>query len=179
MKKLAHPVLLAQIGAPHGVKGEVRVKSFTGDPMALADYGPLFSADGRRFEITSLRPAKTVLVVRFKGINSRNEVENLNRLELFVERAMLPDNTEEDEFYIADLVGMAVQDQSGDVIGTVLDVPNFGAGDMLEIAPDADSGKGTQSYYLAFTRQTVPEIDFDNNRLTVFPPVEVSGREEK
>ncbi len=71
---------MAQIGAPHGVKGEVRVKSFTGDPMALGDYGPLYAADGRVFEITSLRPAKTVLVVRFKGIGSRNEVEKLNRV---------------------------------------------------------------------------------------------------
>jgi len=179
MPKLEHPVLLAQIGAPHGVKGEVRVKSFTGDPLALADYGPLFSADGRAFEITSLRPAKTVLVVRFKGINSRNDVEKLKALELFVERDLLPDDTEEDEYYITDLVGMTVLDQSGNTIGTIIDMPNFGAGDMLEIEPVVVDGKRAQSYYLAFTRETVPDIDFDNKQLTVSPPIEISGREEQ
>ncbi len=178
MANLKNPVLMAQIGAPHGIKGEVRVKSFTSDPMALADYGPLFSHDGRKFEISSLRPAKTVLVVRFKGLNWRDEVEKLNRLELFVEREKLPDDSDEDAFYIADLVGMDALNEQGEKLGTVIDVPNFGAGDMLEIKPAKVEGKAAQSYYLPFTRAVAPSIDFANKTLTVIPPVEISGRPE-
>ncbi len=178
MADLKNPVLMAQIGAPHGIKGEVRVKSFTSDPMALADYGPLFSRDGRKFEITSLRPAKTVLVARFKDLNWRDEVEKLNRLELFVEREILPDDSDEDEFYITDLIGMDVLNEQGEKLGTVIDVPNFGAGDMLEIKPAKVNGKQAQSYYLPFTKAVVPSIDFANKTLTAIPPIEISGRPE-
>ncbi len=178
MARVKNPVLMAQIGAPHGVKGEVRVKSFTGDPMALADYGPLYARDGRVFEITSLRPAKTVLVVRFKNIGSRNEVEKLNRLELFIDRSELPDESDEDEFYIADLVGMIVLDVAGAEIGKIIDVPNFGADDLLEIEPSVKDGNKLQSFYLPFTKVTVPSIDFKAGTLTIVPPIEVSGRKE-
>ena len=179
MPKPENPVLLAQIGAPHGVKGEVRVKSFTSDPMALADYGPLYSTDGQKFEITSLRPAKTMLVARFKGLKWRDEVEKFNRLELYVDRSLLPDDNEEDEFYITDLVGMDVLNEAGEIIGIVIDMPNFGAGDMLEIKPTTLDGTKAQSYYLPFTKAVVPRIDFDNGTLQVFPPSEISGRPEE
>jgi 16S rRNA processing protein RimM len=178
MPKPENPVLMAQIGAPHGVKGEVRVKSFTSDPMALADYGPLYSADGRKFKIVRLRPANTVLVVKFKGLNWRDEVEKLNRMELYVDRSLLPDDNEEDEFYITDLAGMDVLNEAEEKIGTVIDIPNFGAGDMLEIKPAAVDGKLAQSYYLPFTRAVVPTIDFDKRTLLVVPPNEISGRPE-
>ena len=176
MPKPENPVLLAQIGAPHGVKGEVRVKSFTGDPMALADYGPLYAADGRKFKIVRLRPANSVLVVKFKGFNWRDEVEKLNRLELFVDRTVLPDDNEDDEFYVIDLVGMDVLNEVDKMVGTVIDIPNFGAGDMLEIRPIAEDGKQGQSYYLPFTKAVVPKIDFDKGTLQVIPPDEIDVR---
>ena len=86
MPELKNPILMAQIGAPHGVKGEVRVKSFTGDPLALGDYGSLYDGDGRKFKVMRLRPSKNVLVVKFKGTNTREEAEALNRVELFIDR---------------------------------------------------------------------------------------------
>ena len=97
-----NPVLLAVVGAAHGIKGEVRVKTFTGDPLALADYGPLRAKDGRGFEIVDLRPAKTVVIVRFKGINDRNQAEALNGLELFADRETLQPE-KEGEFFHDDL----------------------------------------------------------------------------
>lgn len=176
MPKPENPVLLAQIGAPHGVKGEVRVKSFTSDPMALADYGPLYAADGRKFKIVRLRPANTVLVVKFKGFNWRDEVEKLNRLELFVDRSVLPDDNEDDEFYITDLVGMDVLNEADEMVGTIIDIPNFGAGDMLEIKPIPVDGNQAQSYYLPFTKAVVPVIDFNNGALQIIPPNEIDVR---
>lgn len=179
MAPLKNPVMIAQIGAPHGIKGEVRVKSFTGDPMALADYGPLSAKDGRSYEIASLRPAKNMLVVRFKNVATRNDVEKLNRLELYIDRSVLPDDNDEDEFYITDLVGMRVHDEAGIAIGKVIDVPNFGAEDLLEIEPVSENGKRVPSFYLPFSRAAVPDIDFDAGTLTIIRPVEVSGRQEQ
>lgn len=179
MPKPVNPVLLAQIGAPHGVKGEVRVKSFTSDPMALAGYGPLYAANGQKFKIVRLRPANTVLVVKFKGFNWRDEVEKLNRLELFVDRSLLPGDNEDDEFYITDLIDMDVLNETDKLVGTVIDIPNFGAGDMLEIKPIAEDGIQAQSYYLPFTKAVVPIIDFDNGTLRIIPPNEISVMPEE
>ena len=117
MPNLKNPVQMAVIGAAHGIKGEVRVKTFTGDPLALGDYGPLYATDGRRFEMLDIRPARTVVVVRFKGVADRNAAEALNGTELFVDRSALPDDGEEGEFYHADLVGLAVRDENGATIG--------------------------------------------------------------
>ncbi len=165
-------ILLAQIGAPHGIKGEVRVKPF-GDPDMLDQYGKLETQDGRKFKIKRMRPQKNMLVVKFEGVNTREEAEALNRVELFVDRAKLPE-PDEDEFYVSDLIGMNVQIDD-EVVGLVKDVPNFGAGDMIEIVPQS----GGASYYLPFTEEVVPEIDFENGVLVAVPPVEVSERDEK
>ena len=89
MSKPENPVLMAVIGAAHGIKGELRVKTFTGDPLALGDYGPLFAKDGRRFEILDIRPQGTVVVARFKGVGDRSAAEALTGTELFVDRAAL------------------------------------------------------------------------------------------
>jgi 16S rRNA processing protein RimM len=113
MTKLENPVRMATIGAAHGVRGEVRVKTFTGDPMALGDYGPLRDENGRAYTVAALRPAKTVLVVRFREIASREAAEAAAGTALYVERAALPDDLEEDEFYHADLIGLAVRDETG------------------------------------------------------------------
>ena len=173
--KLDNPVLLAQVGAAHGIRGEVRVKTFTDDPLAIGDYGSLWSEDGRKFKITNLRPQKTVVVVKFKGINSREEAEALNRLELFVDRSSLPDDTEEDEFYVTDLIGCDVRDEDGNQIGAVMTVPDFGAGPVLEIAPlNEAGGLSSKTYFLDFSRENVPEVDLEKRSVTVAMPEEVS-----
>jgi 16S rRNA processing protein RimM len=165
-------ILLARIGAPHGIKGEVRVKPF-GDPEMLDQYGRLETKDGQMFRIKRMRAQKTMMVVKFEGVNSREEAETLNNVELFIDRAKLP-QPDEDEFYISDLIGMSATDTDKSIMGTVKDVPNFGAGDMLEIEPT--SGGGT--YFLPFTEAVVPEIDFQNRTITIVPPSEVSERDE-
>jgi 16S rRNA processing protein RimM len=165
---------VARIGAAHGIKGEVRVKSFTAEPLALAAYGPLEAADGRRFTITAARPAGAspdMLVVRFQGIADRNAAEALNGLELTVPRERLPE-PDEDEFYHADLIGLDAVTPSGAPLGTVVAVPNYGAGDLLEIAPPRGP-----SLLIPFTRAAVPEIDLSARRVTVDPPAEV-GEDE-
>src|SRR5882672_11975292 len=109
-------VLIAQIGAAHGVRGEVRLKAFTEDPLSVARYGALESEDGRRFEIEAVRPAKDVLVARLKGVGDRNAAEALKSLRLYVARAKLP-KPADGEFYHADLVGLAAMTASGEAFG--------------------------------------------------------------
>lgn len=154
MAKLKNPVQMAVIGAAHGIKGELRVKTFTGDPLALGDYGPLYAKDGRAFEITDIRPANEVVVVRFKGVTDRNAAEALTNTELFVDRSALPDDTEEGEFYHADLVGLAVRDEKGEPVGKVFAVQNFGGGDILEI-----QYQGRKGVLIPFTQAAVPVVD--------------------
>jgi 16S rRNA processing protein RimM len=167
MPKAESRVILATIGAPHGVKGEVRVKSFAADPMSIAAYGTLFAEDGRAFEIERLRPAKDVLVVKFRGVDDRDAAARLTRLDLGVERAALP-AAEEDEFYHADLIGLEAFDAAGVSLGFVVAVQNHGAGDILEIAPPKRS-----SLLVPFTKANVPDIDVAAGRLAVVPPIEV------
>jgi 16S rRNA processing protein RimM len=161
-------VLIAQIGAAHGVRGEVRLKAFTQDPLSVARYGALESEDGRqRFEIEALRPAKDVLVVRLKGVADRNAAEALKNLRLYVAREKLPAPAD-DEFYVADLIGLAVETGAGAAFGTVKAVHNFGAGDLLEIEP----AKGGATVMLPFTETTVPTIDIGQKKIVVEPPAE-------
>lgn len=158
-------VVLAVIGAPHGVRGECRVKSFTADPLAIDDYGPLFAADGRMFEIEAGRLLKDdMLVVRFAGITDRDRARTLTGTELFVDRAMLPE-PEEEEFYHSDLIGLAVVDQAGDGLGRIAAVHDFGAGDILEIRPEADGA----TWLLPFTRAAAPRVDIAAGRIVIDP----------
>ena len=168
-------VVVGRIGAAHGIKGEVRVKSFTTEPLELAAYGPLEATDGRRFTIEAARPAGAspdMLVVRFQGITDRSAAEALTGLELTVPRERLP-APEEDEFYHADLIGLAAVTPSGVPLGTVVAVSNYGAGDLLEIARP----KGP-TLLVPFTRAAVPAIDLSARRVTVDPPVEVGEEGE-
>jgi 16S rRNA processing protein RimM len=160
-------VCVAQIGAPHGVRGEVRFRIFTEDPMAIKRYGPLESQDGtRRFEIESLRPAKQMFVARLKGIDDRDAAEQLTNLELFVARDRLPPEDDDDTFYQADLIGLSVYDRQEVEVGTVLAVHNFGAGDLLEV--QLRSGRPVM---LPFTKAAVPVIDIAAGRMVIDPPV--------
>jgi 16S rRNA processing protein RimM len=162
-------VLVAQFGAAHGIKGEVRLKSFTQDPLAVADYGPLTASDGRSFEIEAARAAAgssspDMLIVRLKGIRDRNAAEALTGLEVSVPQDRLPP-AEEGEYYHADLIGLAAVTPSGTVLGTVVGVPNYGAGDLLEIAPKTGS-----TILVPFSDAVVPEVDITGGRVVVDPP---------
>ncbi|MDX8467868.1 ribosome maturation factor RimM [Mesorhizobium sp. VK23B] len=163
MSKLENPVQMAVIGAAHGIKGELRVKTFTGDPLALADYGPLYAKDGRAFQILDIRPAGTVVVVRFKGINDRNAAEALAGTELFVDRSVLPDDGEEDEFYHADLIGLEVRDDTG-AIGRIVAVHNFGGGDILDVTL-----AGRKGVLIPFTQAAVPHVSIADGFVEVDP----------
>src|SRR5260370_3279237 len=132
---MAERICVAQIGGAHGLRGEVKLKSFPGDPMAGADYGTLTSEDGAAsFEIEALRPAKGHLVARFRGIEDRASAERLANVRLFVPRERLPALTA-DEFYHADLIGLSAVKADGTEVGTVVAVHRFGAGEILEHAP--------------------------------------------
>ncbi len=162
-------MLLGEFGRAHGLSGEVRLKSYTADPAAIATYGALRGADGRTVEITSLRPtsgAPDILIARVAGVAGRTAAEALNRLALYVPRDRLGLPAEEDEFFAADLVGLAVVDAAGAALGTVRAVPNYGGGDLLEIAP----ASGGATALLPFTRAFVPAIDLAARTVTVAPP---------
>jgi len=149
------------------VRGELRLKSFTAEPMAVADYGVLETEDGlRRFELLSARPAGEVLVVRLAGIADRNAAEALTGALLYVPRERLP-APDEDEFYHADLIGLAAETPEGEAVGRVIAVQNFGAGDLVEIAVP-----GAPSLLVPFTREVVPDVDVAGGRLVVVVPVE-------
>jgi len=166
-------VLMGIVGAPHGVRGQLRVNAFTADPLALGDYGPLHDRNGNIYEFSELRRAKNVVVVTFKGVSSRAQAEALNGVELFIERERLPDDTlEEDEFFIADLVGLYTIDEGGTITGRVVAVHNFGADDMLEVKP---AGGGRSALY-PFTRAVIPDVDLTAGRLVLVPPGEIEIR---
>lgn len=161
---LDNPVQLAVIGAAHGIKGEVRVKTYTGDPMDLGSYGLLYDAAGKDYEIVSIRPAKTVVVVRFAGVDDRNAAEALNGTELYVDHAQLPQDLEEDEFYYTDLIGLTVRDSDGATYGKVSAVFNFGGGDVLEIKEG-----GKKPVLIPFTKVSVPQILMADGAIVIDP----------
>lgn len=165
MTKLENPVLMATIGSAQGLRGEVRARTYTGDPTALGDYGKLHSLDGRIFEVLEIREAKNVAVVRFMGINDRNAAEALNGLELYIERDNLPDDElEEDEFYYADLEGLEAVDGAGNSYGSVSGVYDFGAGDLLEL-----KGPGKRPVLIPFSEAAVLDIDLDGGKILIDP----------
>ena len=158
-------VLLGEIGAAQGLKGEVRLRSYTHDPAAIARYGALDDEHGRRIEIESLRVTPKALIARIKGVTTREGAEALNHTRLYIARSRLPERDEE-EWYHADLIGLAVVNAGGAPIGTVIAVQNFGAGDLIEIKPSA----GGPTVLVPFTRDAVPEVDVEGGRLVLVPP---------
>ncbi|AWN39343.1 ribosome maturation factor RimM [Methylobacterium durans] len=163
-------VLLGEFGRAHGLNGEIRLKSYTADPVAIASYGPLRTTDGRSIEIVSARPAPgpapDLLVARVRGVSDRSGAEALNRVGLYVPRRTLGQAEDEDEFFTADLVGLSVVDTDGKKLGNVVSVPNYGGGDLLEIRPEA----GGPTALLPFTKAFVPGLDLPGGRITVDPP---------
>jgi len=165
-------VLLGVVMGAQGLKGEVKVKTFTGAVEGLGAYGPLHAKDGRVFTIVDARALKDdVAVARFKGVGDRNVAEALKGVELFVARAAMPQPAH-GEFYHADLVGLRAEDEEGRVIGIVGAIHNFGAGDVIEIArPDGGH------VLLPFTNQIVPRVEIESGRIVVAVPDEVDARE--
>ncbi|QFR33150.1 ribosome maturation factor RimM [Ancylobacter sp. TS-1] len=159
-------VLLARIGAPHGVRGEVRLFVFAGDPSALDAYGPLTDEAGTRvFRLRTLRPAKDHFVARIEGVDTREAAETLTNAGLYVARDLLPEPEDEDDFYHADLIGLSVVTVEGAPFGTVAAVHDFGAGDIIEVAPEG----GGRTLMLPFTKAVVPSVDLKAGRLVVDP----------
>src|SRR3981189_2596260 len=171
-------ICVARIGAGHGVRGGGKVWAFPPDPAAVAGYGPFETADGRLVELETLRPAKEFFVARLKGVPDREAAEALPNGELFVTRERLPDTAESDEFYHADLIGLAVVDAAGGALGTVAAMHNFGAGDLIEVRPAA----GRDTVMLPFTQSVVPLVDIAGGRIVVAPPegaFEAAGPDEE
>ncbi len=164
---MADRIRVARIGAAHGVRGEVKLWSFTQDPLAVAHYGPLETQDSaQRFEIEALRPAKDHLVARLKGIGSRDAAALLCNLDLFVPRDRLPPIEEAYTYYYADLIGLSAVTPDGVALGAVSAVHNFGAGDLIEIATTA----GGEPLLLPFTETVVPKIDMAARQIVVVLP---------
>ena len=169
---MAAPVCVARIGAAHGVRGAVKLWTFTEDPLAVQSYGPLLTKDGaRQFEIANVRAAKDHLVATFKGVATRNDAEKLNGIELYVPRERLPE-TDDGEYYYADLIGLAAVNATDEPIGRVIAIHNFGAGDIIEIAPP----KGA-TLLLPFTNAVVPTVDIAGGRVVIELPQEIEGEE--
>ena len=164
------PICVARIGAPHGVRGAVKLWTFTEDPLAVKRYGPLATRDGARsFEVTHAREARGHLVATLKGIATREEAERLNGIELYIAREKLP-QTDTDEYYHADLIGLAAVSAADEPIGRVIAIHNFGAGDIIEIAPPNGA-----TMLLPFTNAVVPTVDLAGGRVVVELPAEIEG----
>jgi 16S rRNA processing protein RimM len=164
------PICVARIGAAHGVRGAVKLWTFTEDPLAVKRYGPLTTKDGaRQFEVASAREANGHLVATLKGVATREEAERLNGLELYVAREKLPE-TDEDEYYHADLIGLAAVTVANEPIGRVTAIHNFGAGDIIEIAPPHGA-----TMLLPFTNAVVPTVDLGSGRVVIVLPDEIDG----
>ena len=167
-------ICLGQIGKANGIQGHVRVKPFTSEPEALSDYGKLEDESGNTaFKVASLRVIKDgMLVVKFKGTNDRNAAEALNGTKLYIDRDKLPEIDDEDDFYVEDLLGLKVVTSKGDAFGTVQNIENFGAGDLVEIRPI----KGP-TVFVPFTKDAVPHLDFNAKQITI--DLEIAGLDGK
>jgi 16S rRNA processing protein RimM len=167
---MAAHICVARIGAAHGVRGAVKLWTFTEDPFAITRYGPLSTKDGARsFEVAHVREAKDHLVATFKGIADRNAAERLNGLELYVAREKLP-ATDDDEYYHADLIGLSAETTGGAPLGKVIAIHNFGAGDIIEIAPASGA-----TMLLPFSNEVVPTVDLAGGRVLIELPAEIEG----
>jgi 16S rRNA processing protein RimM len=163
-------ICVARIGAAHGTTGEVRLWPFTGDPQAVGRYGALDTAEGCSIEIESLRPTKGFFIARIKGVTDRNGAERLRNVDLFVPRDRLPPPAA-DEYYYADLIGLAAEDTNGHPIGTVIAIHDFGAGDLLEIVPPG----GGETMLLPFTAAVAPKVDIAAGRMVLDLPAEIEA----
>jgi 16S rRNA processing protein RimM len=169
-------IFLGQIGAAHGIKGQVRIATHTQDPEAIGSYGPLDTdRPGLTIVLTKVRLQKNVVIAHIKGISDRTAAEQLNGVSLFVDRNKLPETEDEDDFYHTDLIGLEARLETGVVIGKVSAIPNFGAGDLIEIR-DPQSG---DTYLYPFTKAVVPHVHIADGFLTIVVPLDAEEGEEE
>ncbi|VAW18116.1 16S rRNA processing protein RimM [hydrothermal vent metagenome] len=175
-------VLMGRVGAAHGLKGQVRINSYTADPLAIGQYGELLtSIPDLTLKVTKTRPAKnkksslrqTVIIATLKGIDSREKADKLNGIELYVSREKLKENDgdeNEDEFLHVDLIGLEARLENGTLFGEVVALPNFGAADLIEIKQ-----KSGKTILLPFTLAVVPNISINEGYLSIILPEETDG----
>jgi 16S rRNA processing protein RimM len=169
---MARDVLLGVVIGAQGLKGEVKVKTFTQSPDKLGAYGPLHTKDGKSFRAIVMREAKEGAVVALEGVNGRNAAEALKGAELYVPRSALP-KEDADEFYHADLLGLRAEDTEGRAMGTVRALHNFGAGDVIELVRDDGD-----EVFLPFTREVAQQIDIEGGRIVIAAPEEIEAGEK-
>jgi 16S rRNA processing protein RimM len=164
-------VLLGVVAAPHGVRGLVRIKSFTEDPMAVAAYGPLSDETGKKnYRVEALSAARDAVLARIEGVADRTAAEALRGLRLYVERERLP-ATSGREWYEADLIGLRAVGRDGKEWGKVVAFHDFGAGSVMEVSGGP---------MVPFTDEAVPEIDVEGGKVVIDPPAGVlAGKETK
>lgn len=157
-------VCLGVISAAHGIRGEVKIKSFTSSPEAIGSYGAVELEDGSRsFTVERAKAAKDCVIATLSGVRDRNDAEALRGQKLYVPREHLSETADEDEFYLVDLIGLECRSQTGEVIGKIVAVENFGAGDLIEISPK-DNGP---TLFVSFTKASVPEVDVAGGYVTI------------
>jgi 16S rRNA processing protein RimM len=167
-------VLLGAVAGAHGIRGEVKLVSFTDPPDNIAAYGPLSTASGHSFVIERLRPLKgNSFAVTLKGVTDRNTAEGLKSTQLFVARAALPE-PDEDEWYHGDLIGLSAETESGERLGEIVAVHDFGAGDLIEVGKRGEKG----TVLVPFTKECVPVIDVRGGRVVIVPPEEIGDESE-
>lgn len=152
-------ICLGAFAGAHGVRGETKVKCFTENAADICSYGKLESEDGKTiYELSYVRADKLGAICRVKGINNREFMQSLKGTLLYVDRALLPETDDEEEFYHVDLIGLDVRDENGVSIGTIKSVQDFGAGDLLEIDPSVTDGEAEPTFFIPFTLEVVPEV---------------------
>ncbi len=175
-------ILVGRVAGAFGVRGEVRISTYTEDPMALARYKRLLREDGAPvLTVAAARPAKDGVVARCPEVSDKDAADALRGVRLYVPRTALPATPrtalpatgDEDEFYLADLIGLAAATPEGEALGRIKAVHNFGAGDILELDP----GGGRPTRYVPFTREVVPEVRIGEGRVVVTPPIETGDPE--
>ncbi|CAK0777696.1 Ribosome maturation factor RimM [uncultured Gammaproteobacteria bacterium] len=166
-------VCVGAIVGVHGVRGQLKIKSFTADPAAIVGYGPLYDASGcKRFVLHLVSATKDGWLAKLEGVTDRTAAETLRGVRLYIPRAALPPVEDEDEFYHTDLIGLTAQALDGQSLGTVAALHVFGGGDVVEVRRMDGS-----TLLVPFTRAAVPVVDIPGRRLVIDPPVEVAGDE--
>ena len=161
-------ILVARVSGAFGVKGELRIRAYTDSPLAVLNFRQLVREDGAPgLTLVSGRSFKDGVIARAKEVETKEQADALKGLDLYAPRGALP-APDADEFYLTDLIGLAAQAPDGTALGKVKGVQNFGAGDLLEIEPP---GRG-QSWMVAFTEETAPEIDIAGGRIVIVRPPE-------
>ncbi len=162
-------MLVGRVSGAFGVKGEVRIHAYTDNPLSLLNYRPLRRLDGSNgLTLISGRSFKDGLIARVKEISTKEQADALKGLELYAPRSVLPPVEDEEEFYLADLVGLRAEAPDGAPLGKVKAVLNFGAGDLLEVQPPRGG-----TWLVAFTAENAPEIDVGGGRIVIVRPVEI------